>query len=387
MKFDQLVRQLEEMTGSSFTAHAANAPEIVGLAAVDDATPGTLSYIEGDKFANRLNLTNASALILPPSPDLQQKATERQIAWIASAEPKLLFARAVTLFYQPFGLEPGIHPTAVIDPTVQIGREVSIGAYAVIRAGVKLGDGVCVHPQVVIYPEAKVGERTVLHAGCVIHERTQIGADCVIHSGAVIGAEGFGFVPSAEGWVKLEQSGITVLEDRVEVGCNATVDRPAVGETRIGHNSKLDNLVHIGHNCQIGQNCILAAQVGMAGGGKTGNWVILGGQVGVANQAEIGDKVQAGAKAGLHGSIAAGSVMMGNPASPYKTFLKASAIYNRLPEMHQSLRELQRQMANLQQQIGAVEAMLAANVVIEATASATTSATTNMTTEAGRRVG
>jgi UDP-3-O-[3-hydroxymyristoyl] glucosamine N-acyltransferase len=367
MKFEQLVHQLEEMTGNSLMVYSANDPEVVGLAAVEGATPGTLSYIEGDKFVNQLNFTNASALILPPNPTLQQKATDRQIAWIASAEPKLLFARAVTLFYQPFGLAPEIHPTAIVDPTVQMGQDVSIGAYAVVRAGVKLGDQVCVHPQVVIYPEVQIGERTVLHAGCVIHERTQIGADCVIHSGAVIGSEGFGFVPSAEGWVKLEQSGITVLEDRVEVGCNATIDRPAVGETRIGYNSKLDNLVHVGHNCQIGQNCILAAQVGMAGGGKTGNWVILGGQVGVANQADIGDKVQAGAKAGLHGSIAAGSVMMGNPASPYKTFLKASAIYNRLPEMHQSLRDLQRQMAELQQQIGAVEAMLAADVIIDAT--------------------
>lgn len=372
MKFEQLVHQLEEMTGAPLTVYAADDPEIGGLAAVEGATQGTLSYIEGAKFANQLDSTNASALILPLNEALQQKATDRQIAWIASAEPKLLFARAVTLFYQPFGLEPGIHSTATVDPTVQIGQDVSIGAYAVIRSGVTLGEGVCIHPQVVIYPEAQIGDRTILHAGCVIHERTQIGADCVIHSGAVIGSEGFGFVPSADGWVKLEQSGITVLEDRVEVGCNSTVDRPAVGETRIGYNSKLDNLVHVGHNCRIGQNCILAAQVGMAGGGKTGNWVILGGQVGVANQADIGDKVQAGAKAGLHGSIAPGSVMMGNPASPYKTFLKASAIYNRLPEMHQSLRELQRQMAELQQQIGTVEAMLAADAIIDATTHATT---------------
>lgn len=367
MKFDQLVDRLEEMTGSDLAVYAASDPEIVGLAAIDEAISGTLSYIEGGKFANQLDATQASALILPLNEALQQKATDRQIAWIASAEPKLLFARAVPLFYQPFGLEPGIHPTAIIDPTVQLGEAVSIGAYAVVRAGVKLGNRVCIHSQAVIYPDVQIGDRTLLHAGCVIHERTQIGSDCVIHSGAVVGSEGFGFVPSAEGWVKLEQSGCTVLEDRVEVGCNATIDRPAVGETRIGFNSKLDNLVHVGHNCRIGQNCILAAQVGMAGGVKTGNWVILGGQVGVANQAEIGDRVQAGAKAGLHGSIAAGSIMMGNPASSYKTFLKSSAIYNRLPEMHQSLRELQRQMADLQQQIGAVEAMLAANVIIDAT--------------------
>ncbi len=351
MKFSELVEHLGQMDCSSLTVNPSCDPIVSGLASIDEATPGSLSYIEGSKFANWLKTTEASVVILPQHPTLQQTATDRNIAWISSAEPKLLFAQAVTLFYQPLPLEAGIHPTAVIDPTVELGEQVSIGAYAVIRAGTKIGNGVAIHPHVVIYPEVQIGDRTILHANCTIHERTRIGADCVIHSGAVIGSEGFGFVPSATGWVKLEQSGITVLEDQVEVGCNSTIDRPAVGETRIGYNSKLDNLVHVGHNCQIGPNCVLAAQVGMAGGSKTGNWVILGGQVGVANQTEIGDKVQAGAKAGLHGTIAANSIMMGSPASPYKTFLKASAIYNRLPEMHQTLRQLQQQVEALQQQV------------------------------------
>lgn len=348
MQFSQLVQRLGIEAGRF---DAATDPILTGLAAIDEAQSGALSYIEGRKFAKQIQQTGASAVILPEDDALQQQATDRGIAWISAAEPKLLFAEAVTLFYQPQLLEPGIHPTALIDPTAELGKDVTIGAYAVIRARTRLGDGVVVHPHVVIYPDVQIGDRTLLHAGCVIHERTQIGADCVIHSGAVIGSEGFGFVPSAQGWVKLEQSGITVLEDRVEVGCNSAVDRPAVGETRIGYNSKLDNLVHVGHNCQIGPNCILAAQVGMAGGGKTGQWVILGGQVGVANQAQIGDRVQAGAKAGLHGAIAAGSIMMGSPASPYKIFLKASAIYNRLPEMQQTLRQLQQQVEQLQRQV------------------------------------
>jgi UDP-3-O-[3-hydroxymyristoyl] glucosamine N-acyltransferase len=355
MKFSELIQRLDITDHHSLQIAPACDPQLMGLAAVDEAQAGTLSYIEGAKFANQIHRTAASALILPLDPALQQIATERHIAWISSAEPKLLFAHAVRLFYQPLALEAGIHPTAIIHPTAQIGEAVSIGAYAVIQADVKIGNHVSIHPQVVIYPQVQIGDGTLLHAGCVVHERTQIGADCVIHSGAVIGAEGFGFVPSATGWVKLEQAGITVLEDRVEVGCNSTVDRPAVGETRIGYNSKLDNLVHVGHNCQIGPNCVLAAQVGMAGGGKTGSWVILGGQVGVANQTEIGDKVQAGGRAALHGKVAAGSIMMGPPlSSPYKTFLKASAVYNRLPEMHQSLRQLQQQVEQLQQQIEAM---------------------------------
>ncbi|MBF2076351.1 MAG: UDP-3-O-(3-hydroxymyristoyl)glucosamine N-acyltransferase [Synechococcales cyanobacterium C42_A2020_086] len=355
MKFSQLVQRLESYQPQPLQKDTAADPEIQGVAAIEEAAAGTLSYIEGSRFARSIQRTQASAVILPLDPALQATASQRQIAWISVSEPKLLFAQAVRLFYQPFSLEPGIHPTALIHPSVELGESVAIGAYVVIQAGAKLGNGVCVHPGVVIYPEVQIGDRTILHANCVIHERTQIGRNCVIHSGAVIGSEGFGFVPSAQGWVKLEQSGITVLEDHVEVGCNATVDRPAVGETRIGYNSKLDNLVHVGHNCRIGPNCVLAAQVGMAGGGTTGTWVILGGQVGVANQANIGDRVQAGAKAGLHGTIAPDSIMMGNPASPYKTFLKSSAIYNRLPEMHQSLRQLQRQVAALQQQVQQVQ--------------------------------
>jgi UDP-3-O-[3-hydroxymyristoyl] glucosamine N-acyltransferase len=358
MKFSHLLQKLEIQENHSLTIAPDCDPDLTGLAAVKEAQSGMLSYVEGGKFASEVTRTHASALILPNDPTLQQQATDRHIAWISHPAPKLLFAKVVPLFYRSYHPAPGIHPTAILDPSVQVGKEVSIGAYAVIHAGVRLGDGVCIHPNVVIYPDVQIGDRTILHANCTIHERTQIGADCVIHSGAVIGAEGFGFVPSPEGWVKLEQSGVTILEDRVEVGCNSTIDRPAVGETRIGYNTKLDNLVHVGHNGQTGENCIMAAQVGLAGGVQLGNWVILGGQVGVANQTQVGDRAQAGAKAGLHGTVEPNSIMMGNPASPYKVFLKSSAIYNRLPEMHRSLRQLQRQMEELQAQMRAIEGEL-----------------------------
>lgn len=361
MKFSELVQKLGANPHSLVDCHSlvTNAtldPEIKGVAAVDEAKSGTLSYIEGKKFAAQLDKTAASVLILPLEAALQAKATQQGIAWIGTSEPRLLFAQAIALFYQPFRPAPTIHPTAVIDPSVQLGENVAIGAHVVIQAGVKLGIDVCIHPNSVIYPAVQIGDRTILHANCVIHERTQIGKDCVIHSGAAIGSEGFGFVPTTAGWFKMEQSGYVVLEDQVEVGCNAAIDRPAVGETRIRWNTKIDNLVHVAHGCQIGQNCALAAQVGLAGGVKTGDWVILGGQVGVANQAEIGDRVQAGAKAGIHSTVEAGSIVMGTPASPYKTFLKSSAIYNRLPEMHQSLRKLQQQLETLQRQIEAIEA-------------------------------
>lgn len=344
MKFSELLQKLNLVASHSLDADNPADPDIVGVAAVDAAKPGTISYIEGGKFAAYVATTDASALILPKDESLQAECTERGIAWVTASDPRLLFAEAIAIFYQPFHPTPEIHPTATIHPSVELGEGVYIGPHVAIQAGVKIGTGVCIHPNVVIYPDAQIGDRTVLHANCVIHERARIGANCVIHSGAVIGSEGFGFVPTPQGWFKMEQSGYTVLEDGVEVGCNSTIDRPAVGETRIARNTKLDNLVHIGHGCEIGQNCALAAQVGLAGGVKVGNQVLLAGQVGIANQAKIGDKAIATAKAGIHNDIPPGSVVTGVPAIPHKVFLKAAAIYNRLPEIYQSLRQIQRHL-------------------------------------------
>lgn len=345
MKFSELVEKLSAANQMQLTCHAGNNPNICDVAAIDEAKAETVSYIEGEKFAAQVKTTLASALILPKSQKIQAEATERGLAWIEAPEPRLMFAQAIACFYQPFRLPVGIHPTAVIDPTVEMGQEVAIGAHVVIQAGAKIGDRACIHPNVVIYPNAQIGDRTVLHANCVIHERAQVGADCVIHAGAVIGSEGFGFVPIPTGWYKMEQSGYVVLEDGVEIGCNATIDRPAVGETRIARNTKLDNLVQIGHGCQVGQNGAIAAQAGLAGGVKVGNRVILGGQVGVANQANIGDGVQAGAKAGIHSNVEPGAIILGTPAMPYKVFLKMAALLPHLPEMHKALKDLQKRLS------------------------------------------
>lgn len=347
MKFSEIVQKLGDAAASnSLTSNQDCNPEITEVSAVDEASPDTLSYIDGAKFAAQVKKTAATALILPADQTLQAQAQERGIAWIATSQPRLLFAKAIALFYQPFRPEGEIHPTAVIHPSVQLGKDLRIGAHVVIQPGVKIGDLVCIHPNVVIYPDSEIGDRTVLHANCTIHERTRIGADCVIHSGAVIGAEGFGFVPTASGWFKMEQSGCTVLEDGVEIGCNSTIDRPAVGETRIGRNTKMDNMVHIGHGCQIGANCAIAAQVGMAGGTKVGNQVILAGQVGIANQAKVGDGVIASAKTGIHSDIEPGAVVSGYPAIPHKIWLKAATVYRRIPEMYQTLKQLQKRLGD-----------------------------------------
>jgi UDP-3-O-[3-hydroxymyristoyl] glucosamine N-acyltransferase len=343
MKFSEVVEKLgDRVELSSLTNDRECNPDLSGVAPIDRADLGTLSYVEGDKFASLLETTNASAVILPLNQSLQAKATERKIAWFATSEPRLMFAEAIALFYQPFRPSPSIHPTAVIDPSVSLGEQVYIGAHVVIEKGVKIATGTYIYPNVVIYPEVEIGSNSILHANCTIHERSKIGANCVIHSGAVIGAEGFGFVPTPQGWLKMEQSGCTVLEDGVEIGCNTTIDRPAVGETRIGRNTKIDNLVQIGHGCQVGENCAMAAQVGLAGGVTVGDRVILAGQVGVANQAKIGDGAIASAKSGIHNDVKAGTIVSGIPAVSHKIYLKASAIYSRLPEMYQAFRQLQK---------------------------------------------
>lgn len=341
MKFSDLISQLSPQT-HSLNTHPELNPDLYSITAIDQAQENTLSYVEGEKFAKMVTITNAYALILPLDSSLQAQATERGIAWLSSSYPRLTFAQAINLFYQPFQPDTKIHPTAVIADDVKLGKNISIGAHVVIEKGVTIGDNVSIFPNVVIYPHVTIGDRTLIHGNATIEERSQIGADCVIHSGAVIGGEGFGFVPIPEGWYKMQQSGYVVLEDGVEIGCNSTVDRPAVGITRIGKNTKLDNLVHIGHNADIGENCALAAQVGLAGGVKLGNRVILAGQVGVANQAQIGDNAIASAQTGIHHDVKTGETVSGSPAVNNKLYLKVSAIYKKLPEIYKIVKELQK---------------------------------------------
>jgi len=340
MKFSQIVDKIKPLiTDHSLNYHHFD-PEIIKVTPIEKTEQDTISYIEGDKFANKINDTVAIALILPNNKNLQKQADEKKIAWLAGENPRLLFAQVIALFYQPFRPQPSIHPSAIIDPSAILGEEIYIGANVVIEKNVVIGDHTCIMPNVVIYPDVKIGKHSLLHSNCTIHERSHIGDHCVIHSGAVIGAEGFGFVPTAQGWYKMEQSGYVVLEDGVEIGCNSAVDRPSVGTTHIGKNTKLDNMVHIAHSCQIGQNCAMAGQVGIAGGVTVGNNVILAGQVGIANQAIIGDGAIASAKTGIHHNVGKGEVISGYPAMPHHLYLKASAIYKRLPEIYQNIKKL-----------------------------------------------
>lgn len=336
MLFSEIVNKL-----GNPSHHLGSNPEISGLTPIDQTKSGTLSYVEGAKFAGAIINTSATALVLPQHEEILASATAQGIAWVSSPEPRLLFAQAISLFYRPFQPQPGIHPSAVIDAQVKIGKDVHIGAHVVIQGQVLIGDRTVIHPNVTIYPDVQIGNDTVLHANCVIHERSRIGNLCVVNSGSTIGAEGFGFVPTATGWFKMQQSGYTILEDQVEVGCNSSIDRAAVGETRIGRDTKIDNLVQIGHGCQIGSSCAIAAQAGLVGGVHVGNQVLLGGQVGIANKIKVGDRAIASPKSGLHSDVPSGTVMSGYPAVPHKLWLKTSAIINRLPEIYQAFRKLQ----------------------------------------------
>ncbi|MEN9234460.1 MAG: UDP-3-O-(3-hydroxymyristoyl)glucosamine N-acyltransferase [Gloeomargarita sp. DG02_5_bins_242] len=322
--------------------HGGGNPTLTGVASLTTAQAGELTFVEHRRLLPQLQATQATAVILPLDADLQAVAQARGLAWVSVPDPRLGFALAINQFYQPASLPAGIHPTAVIDPTARLGTGVRIGPQAVIQAEVVLGDGVQVWPGVVIGEQVTVGDRSILYANCTIYERTQIGADCIIHSGAVLGSDGFGFVPTGDGWVKMPQSGRVVLEAGVEIGAQTCIDRPAVGETRIGQGSKLDNLIHIGHGCRLGAHCALAAQVGLAGGVILEDWVILGGQVGAANQLRVGSRAQVAAKSGLHQDIAPGAVMAGYPAIPLPLWRKVVAVVQRLPEMYQTWRKLNR---------------------------------------------
>ncbi|NJK59697.1 MAG: UDP-3-O-(3-hydroxymyristoyl)glucosamine N-acyltransferase [Oscillatoriales cyanobacterium SM2_1_8] len=316
-------------------------PEILGVAPLDRATAQDLSFLENPRFYGALATTQAGAVLVGNEPQAIARLRERQIPFAQVPQPRLAFAQAIALFHPPQRPQPGIHPTAVLGEGVQVGRNVFVGPRAVIGDRCHLADDVVVHAGTVLYADVTVGARTVIHANGTIHAHTVLGADCLLHSGVVVGDEGFGFVPTPDGtWYKMPQVGRVVLGDRVEVGSNSTIDRGSLQDTVIGAGTKIDNLVQIGHGCRLGENCLLAGQVGLAGGAELGKNVTLGGQVGVSNHIQVGEGVMAAAKTGIASDVAAHSQVMGYPAIPLTTFRKASAIFRRLPEIYKLVKQL-----------------------------------------------
>ncbi len=247
------------------------------------------------------------------------------------------------MFYQPPACAPGIHPTAVIAPSARLGARAHIAAYVVIGEGCVVGDDAILHPHVVLYPHVQAGARLVAHAHAVVREHCRLGDDVILQNGVVIGGDGFGFArdPSAAsgaGWYKIVQSGATVLEDRVEVQANACIDRASIGETRVRAGAKVDNLVQVGHGSTVGEDTLLCAQVGLAGSTVVGRNVILAGQVGVAGHLTVGDGVVATAQSGIPNDVPAGKMVSGYPAIENRDWLRAVALFNRLPEIIKKLK-------------------------------------------------
>jgi UDP-3-O-[3-hydroxymyristoyl] glucosamine N-acyltransferase len=306
---------------------------ITGVAAIDTASPGDLTFVANPKYASQARTTKASAVLVEPIFSQIPAATLR------IDNPYLAFARAIELFYQPPAYAPGIHPTAVIASTAKIGADAHIGAYVVVSDHVILGDNAVLLPHVVLYPHVTAGNNLFAHAHAVVREYCQLGDNVVLQNGAIIGADGFGFARQSDGsWYKILQSGPAVLEDAVEVQANACIDRASIGETRIHTGAKVDNLVQVGHGSTVGQNTLLCAQVGLAGSTTIGKSVILAGQVGVAGHCTVGDGAIATAQSGIPGDVEPGKVVSGYPAIDNRQWLRSVALVNRLPELLRSLK-------------------------------------------------
>ena len=347
MRFSQLIAVLKNGDAGVLSLSEGRDPELRGAASLECATADQLSFLEkGNALVGSLESSDAGAVLIPDQQDLRDLAEQHQLAWAICRDPRLAFAEALEQLHPNPSPLAGIHPSAVIADRVQLGAGVSIGPQVCIGDDTRIGPRTVIHPGVVIYGDVDIGEGCELHANAVVHPGSRIGDRCVVHSNAVVGSEGFGFVPTAKGWRKMPQTGLVVLEDGVEVGCGSTIDRPSVGETRIGNGTKIDNLVQIGHGVVTGRGCALASQVGIAGGAQLGNGVILAGQVGVANRAVIGDRAIASSKSGIHGEVAAGEVVSGYPAIPNRLWLRCSAAFAKLPEMAKQLRELKKQVSS-----------------------------------------
>ena len=347
MRFSQLIAVLKNGDAGVLSLSEGRDPELRGAASLERATADQLSFLEkGNALVGSLESSDAGAVLIPDQQDLRDLAEQHQLAWAICRDPRLAFAEALEQLHPNPSPLAGIHPSAVIADRVQLGAGVSIGPQVCIGDDTRIGPRTVIHPGVVIYGDVDIGEGCELHANAVVHPGSRIGDRCVVHSNAVVGSEGFGFVPTAKGWRKMPQTGLVVLEEGVEVGCGSTIDRPSVGETRIGSGTKIDNLVQIGHGVVTGRGCALASQVGIAGGAQLGNGVILAGQVGVANRAVIGDRAIASSKSGIHGEVAAGEVVSGYPAIPNRLWLRCSAAFAKLPEMAKQLRELKKQLSS-----------------------------------------
>jgi UDP-3-O-[3-hydroxymyristoyl] glucosamine N-acyltransferase len=316
--------------------------EIVRVAGIEEAGPGDLTFVSNRKYVKHLKTTRASAVILGfDIPDVA-------ISSLRTSNPYLAFARALELFYTPLRPEPGIHPTALVAQDVRLGENPSVGAYVVIGRGCVIGRNAAIYPHAVLYPGTILGDDVVLHSHVTIRENCRLGNRVIVQNGSVVGSDGFGFAPKEDGtYYKIPQSGAVIIEDDVEIGACATIDRAAVGDTRIRQGAKIDNMVQIGHGCEVGENSVLAAQTGLAGSTRIGRNVQAAGQVGFAGHLTVGDGAIVTAQSGVPHDIPAGAVMSGYPAMENAAWRRAVTAFAQLPEILKRVRELERQFESL----------------------------------------
>ena len=322
--------------------------EISGVAGMEHAEPGQLTFLANRKYFALLKSTRASAILLEEGVAIERDRSLPPMAALRSANPYLAFARALELFYNAPRYACGIHPTAIIARAAKIGEGAHIGPYCYVDEEVEIGRNAVLHSFVAIYRGAKIGDDFVAHAHSVVREHCRIGSRVVLQNGAIIGGDGFGFAKRPEGsWYKMAQSGPAVLEDDVEVQSNACVDRATVGETRIGRGVKVDDLVLVGHASRVGPDTLLCGQVGLAGSTKIGNNCILAGQVGTAGHLTIGGGTVITAQSGVPHDVPASAFYSGYPAVENRQWLKMMAALNQLPELQKRVRELEAEVERL----------------------------------------
>jgi UDP-3-O-[3-hydroxymyristoyl] glucosamine N-acyltransferase len=328
--------------------------DIVRVAAIQHAEPGDLTFVANRRYLPQLETTRASAAIVSAAIDVQPPAT---CALMRTDDPYSAFARAVALLVQTIAPPRGVDRLAAIAADASLGADVSIGPFVTLGAGASIGDRTIVYPNVVIGPGARVGDDCVIRSHVAIRERVAIGHRVVLHDGVVVGSDGFGFATQKDGThLKIPQQAAVVIEDDVEIGANSTIDRPAVGETRIGAGTKIDNLVHIAHGVTLGRGVLLAAQVGIAGSTTIEDGVMMAGQSGVTGHVRVGRAAKIGAKSAVLQSVDPEAFVTGHPAFEHTEWRKASIVFRQLPALKKRIDELERTVAELEEKLAACRA-------------------------------
>ena len=311
--------------------------EVNGLKGLEEAGPEDVAFLANPKYARLLPQCKAGVVLVS-----QEQEVPPDMAVIRVDEPYLAYAKLLTAATRTPYVPLGVHERAEVSPSATLGRDVSIHPLAVVGDGACLGDRVVLHPGVVIGPGCEIGEDTVIHPNTVVYHDCKIGRRCIIHAGVVIGADGFGFIPEGEGHFKIPQIGIVQIDDDVEIGANSTIDRAAIGRTWIKKNTKIDDLVMVAHNCQVGEGSILVAQAGIAGSSKLGHHVILAGQAAVSGHLTIAERVQVAGQAGVTSSIDQPDTQYaGTPAMPFKPFIRMMWLCKKLPDLFKRVKRLE----------------------------------------------